>query len=352
MMKLFGDFEAVKFCEENLILVTHNGYLYYIFDCKNRYWKKYRNAGNDHLSVNNYPDVDKEEIIDAMKGKLPQKETDFMRMCNPCQLWIRDMLEVLIEDYSCYMSDKSIYHTVHRFLLESDIRYKAYLELRKLFDNANSICQDNHNVLGRVKELSYTVIGRDIYKKEIGIVDGHDTSSYFWIQPVRVIDYSDTNDMDNVAEMSSAEISIEEDDVDQYLTPFLYKYYDDELEANKKRKDASDFEWYLTHNFYTYDAVRNILEDIKDTIDALSSGRNTEYTEKLKIKRGTETYQLVYAKNLTEDEIEEYNRNRPKEDDTEIGLIIDFYNRFVYRMEYMMKVGNEKGYDLISFMGP
>lgn len=44
--------------------------------------------------------------------------------------------------------------------------------------------------------------------------------------------------------------------------------------------------------------------------------------------------------------------NRPKEDNTEFELIIDFYHRFVYRMEYMIKVGKEKGYDLISFMGP
>ena len=105
-----------------------------------------------------------------------------------------------------------------------------------------------------------------IFKREIGIVDGHDSSSYFWIMPVRVIDYSNTNDMDNVAEMRSVEISIEEDDVSQYLTPFLYKHYNDELEANKKRIEhqwadddgkeqvsvVSGFEWYLTHNFYTF----------------------------------------------------------------------------------------------------
>ncbi len=46
------------------------------------------------------------------------------------------------------------------------------------------------------------------------------------------------------------------------------------------------------------------------------------------------------------------NANRPTEDDTEVELIIDFYQRFLYRMKYMMKVGNEKGYNLISFMGP
>ena len=94
-----------------------------------------------------------------------------------------------------------------------------------------------------------------------------------------------------------------------------------------------------------------MLEDIKDTVDALTSGGETEYTKKLKIKRGTATYQLLYAKDLNE-EVAEYNANRPTEDDTAVELIVDFYQRFLYRMEYMMKVGKEKGYDLISFMGP
>ena len=66
--------------------------------------------------------------------------------------------------------------------------------------------------------------------------------------------------------------------------------------------------------------MEEILKDITATIDALSSGNENEFTEKLK--------------------------------DTETELVVDFYHRFIYRMEYMMKVGNEKGYDLISFMGP
>lgn len=95
-----------------------------------------------------------------------------------------------------------------------------------------------------------------------------------------------------------------------------------------------------------------ILKDIEDTVDALISGRETEYTQKLKIKRGTATYQLVYAKNLTAEEVAGYNANRPTEDDTAVALVVDFYQRFLYRMEYMLKVGKEKGYNLISFMGP
>lgn len=351
-MKLFDTIEAVKFPEENMIFITCGGYLYYIYNPKSKWWRKHSNAGNDHLTVSNYPDVSREELVDAMKGVFPKKETDFMRLCNSSQLCIRDMLDLLKEDYPQYMADYAIYHTIHRLLLESDICHKSFEKLQKLLEDATTNHHDSNQVLTQIKNLSFAIIGRDIFKREIGIVDGHDSSSYFWIMPVRVIDFENTADLDSVAEMRSAEISIEEDDVAEYLTPFLYKYFDEELTENKNRKDVSGFEWYLEHNFFTFDSMALILKDIEDTVDALISGRETEYTQKLKIKRGTATYQLVYAKNLTAEEVAEYNVNRPTEDDTAVALVVDFYQRFLYRMEYMLKVGKEKGYNLISFMGP
>ena len=351
-MKLFDTIEAVKFPEENMIFITCGGYLYYIYNPEYKWWRKHSNAGNDHLTVSNYPDVSREELVDAMKGVFPKKETDFMRLCNSSQLCIRDMLDLLKEDYPQYMADYAIYHTIHRLLLESDICHKSFEKLQKLLEDATANHHDSNQVLTQIKNLSFAIIGRDIFKREIGIVDGHDSSSYFWIMPVRVIDFENTADLDSVAEMRSAEISIEENDVAQYLTPFLYKYFDEELTENKKRKDVSGFEWYLEHNFFTFDSMALILKDIEDTVDALISGRETEYTQKLKIKRGTATYQLVYAKSLTAEEVAEYNANRPTEDDTAVALVVDFYQRFLYRMEYMLKVGKEKGYNLISFMGP
>lgn len=351
-MKLFDTFEAVKFPEEDMIFITRSGYLYYIYNLKYKWWRKHSNAGNDHLTVSNYPDVSREELRDAMKGVFPKKETDFMRLCNSSQLCIRDMMDLLREDYQKYMADYAIYHTIHRLLLESDICHKSFEKLQKLLGNATANRQENNRVLAQTKDLSFAIIGRDIFKKEISIIDGHNSSSYFWIMPVRVIDYEDTANLDSVAEMRSVEISIEENDVAQYLTPFLYKHFDEELEENKKRKDVSGFEWYLEHNFFTFDSMVLILKDIADTVDALSAGRDNEFTERLRKKRGTSTYQLIYAKNFSDEEIAEYNANRPTEDDTEIELILDFYRRFTYRMEYMLKVGKEKGYNMISFMGP
>ena len=351
-MKLFDKFEAVKFRQENLIFITHDGYLYYIYNPKYKYWRKHRNAGNDHLTVANYDEVTKAELADAMNGVFPKSENDFMRLCNPSQLCIRDMLGLLREDYAKYMSDNTIYHTIHCFLLESDICHKSFEGIQKLLASAVTNHYDNAQVVSQIKELSLKIIGRDIVKREIGIVDGHDSSSYFWIMPVRIIDYEDTGALDSVAEMRSAEISIEEDDVAQYLTPFLYEYFDEELEANKQRKDVSGFEWYLEHNYFTFEQMVSILKDIVDTIEALASGKETEYTKKLKLKRGTATYQLLYAKDLNAAEVAAYNANRPTEDNTEVDLVIDFYQRFLYRIEYMLKVGKEKGYNLISFMGP
>lgn len=351
-MKLFDTFEAVKFPEEDMIFITRGGYLYYIYNPKYKWWRKHSNAGNDYLTVSNYPDVSREELADAMKGVFPNKETDFMRLCNSSQLCIGDMLDLLKEDYAKYMSDRVLYHTIYHFLLESDICHKSFEKLQKLLDDATANQYDNNRVLNQIKSLSFSMIGRDIFKKEIGIVDGHDSSSCFWIMPVRVIDFEDAADLDSVAEMRSAEISIEENDVAQYLAPFLYTHFDEKLEENKKRKGVSGFEWYLEHNFFTFDSMAQILKDIEDTVDALISGRETEYTQKLKIKRGTATYRLIYVKNLNEEEVAEYNANRPTEDDTEVASVVDFYQRFLYRMEYMMKVGKEKGYNLISFMGP
>ncbi len=313
-MKLFGEFEAIRFNQEGLIFITNNGYLYYIYSLKNKHWRKYHNAGNVHLTVSNYDDVSKEELLKAMNGFFPKSETDFMRLCDPSQLWICNMIDLLEEDYETYMSNNEIYYAILNLLKESNICHKSFEKIQKLLSLAVANNYDNAKVDILIKELSLNIIGVDIFKKQIVIVDGHDGSSYFWIMPVRIIDNENTSDLDSVAEMKSVEISIEEDDVYQYLTPFLNKHFNENLEANKNREYVSGFEWNLEHNFFTFNQMEQILKDIAETIEA-----------------------LVHEK---------------QEDDTEVELIVDFYERFIYRMEYMMKVGKEKGYDLISFMGP
>ena len=345
-MKLFDDVEAVRFPEENMIFVTHGGYLCYIYNLKRGNWRKYRNPGFELITVSNYQEVSNEELISAMGGVFPSKETDFLRLCNPEQLWIVELMKLLEEDYPDYMSDYEISNPVNKFLIDSDFCHRSYLKIRELFDNASENHYNNEQTLFRIKELSLAVMGRDIFKKEIGIVDGYYGSSCFRIMPARILDDTDTADPENVAKVVGAEISIEISDVDQYLTPFLYKYFDDELEANKRRvdywgNDESDenatyitgFEFYNI-NYYTFEAMENILRDIRDTTSALSSGKETEYIKQIR--------------EIVQEQIYDYDANF----DSEIELLIDFYNRFLYRMEHMIRVGKEKGYNLISFTGP
>lgn len=130
--------------------------------------------------------------------------------------------------------------------------------------------------------LCFTVLGRDINKIEIPLADNR--SMLFSIRPVRIIDDSNTNDFDNVSEMSDFAVSLDDTDAYIYLSPFLDKYFDAELEENKKR------------GFAIWD---RLAEEISPT-----------------------------------------------------DLIVDFYRRLIYRLEYMLTVGKENGFNLISFMGP
>ena len=365
-MKLFNDLEVFRFPQENLILITRRGYLYYIYKPKYKRWYIHGNPGNDMLTVSNYPDISRQELAETMGGKFPEKETDILRLCYVNQLNSGQMMSLLEEDYPEYMSEETIYRSVKWLFHETDTELKLNEGLKKLFSEARLSVLDQKQVLKRVRELSLPMTGRDIFRKEIRIIDGHVGMSYFHIHPVRVVDCSNTENWDNIANMESVQIAIEEDDVAQYLVPFIGKHFDDSLEANRNRiknrwtdDDGNEqvsrvegFEWYITYNFFTHDSMTAMLKDIRDTADALTAGRTNGYTAELKIKRGLFANDIIYVRDLTDEQVRQYNENRPREDDTEAELIADFYRRFIYRMEYMMKVGKEKGYDLISFMGP
>lgn len=191
--------------------------------------------------------------------------------------------------------------------------------------------------------------------REIPIMDGR-ISCGFGILPVRVIDYTDTDAMDNIDEMTSAEISIVDVDVEHYLLPFLYKHFDNKLEANKKRVDTrwldndgnehliykTSFEGPLTYNFFTFESIQNILTDIKDTIAAFSSGKDNEFTKV-----------ILFGKTLNQGQISERKaRISKKTMNAETEMIIDFYCRFCKKMENMIELAQKAGYELIMFMSP
>ncbi|MCM1048248.1 MAG: hypothetical protein NC433_07475 [Clostridiales bacterium] len=180
---------------------------------------------------------------------------------------------------------------------------------------------------------------------QIEIIEGHDTSSYFWFRPV-ILKEKGKILYDEVIELEE-EISIEEGDVECFLSYFLYKYFDKNLTYNKRRYEQgmgyiSDFEWYLTYNFYTYDTLTEMIKEIDEVADLLESDYNNPRLDNIK-----KNFSIFYmcAQNDT-DYINRDNTAIQKH----ISVVIDFYHRFTKRIAAMME--NNKNTTVISIMGP
>lgn len=107
-------------------------------------------------------------------------------------------------------------------------------------------------------------------RDNIEIIRGHNTASYFWIMPVKTAIDNKTGELE-CERFTSYEISIEEDDVLDYLAYFLFKHFDGDLPENKSREFVEGFDWNLEHNFYTYETVRKMQFDIARFLEILCS---------------------------------------------------------------------------------
>ncbi len=175
---------------------------------------------------------------------------------------------------------------------------------------------------------------------EIKIIEGHDPSSYFWFPPV-IVQRADRVTYNDVLELDE-EFSIEEGDVDCFLSYFFYKYFDEELNYNKNRDEGEGFEWYLTHNFFTYDSVKSMLQDISRTADRLEANFDDPSLDEVK-----ESFSIFY---LCPQDSADWQADNQSAVRKYVGVITDFYRRFVARITRMME--NNPTTTLISIMGP
>lgn len=183
-----------------------------------------------------------------------------------------------------------------------------------------------------------------ICKQQIPIVEGHDSSSYFWIMPVKAISKPQEWDI-HVEEYRQEQISIEEDDVGSMLYYFLKQVYDPSLQEpfRDMRLYGLDFEWNLEYNVFTYDSIRKMLSVIREHIQLLQTDYDNPKLDELKDGFYPSQFDSEYY----------YYRECPSKEETirkNIYVALDFYERFCNRMESMMKYAPQ--FDLISFMGP
>ena len=183
--------------------------------------------------------------------------------------------------------------------------------------------------------------------RQIPIVEGHDGSSYFWIMPVRHVEVSDDN-WYGIEECREQEISIEEDDIGEFLYFFLEKYFDPDYPYGQVRDRycGSGFEWNLEYNIYTYETIRKMLDEIELCARLLETDFDNPALTDFKKGFHSVTFdpdENRFQKRLTDEEEEHLIRDN-------IGIALDFYDRFVRRMRKMMQGADD--YELISFMGP
>ena len=199
-----------------------------------------------------------------------------------------------------------------------------------------------------IEEHLYKAIGSqcDVEKgtRQIMIVEGHDSGSYFWIMPVK----PSKEAFWGVEEYQKEEISIEEDDVFTFLYYFLNKYFDDSFPYEGIRSEycGNRFEWNLEYNLYSYKTMHIMLQDIEECADLLEHEFDDSYLAGLKERYKWQDFDPAdgnWSKRLSDKEAEAIIRKN-------IYIATDFYRRFVRRIRAMME--NSPDYDFISFMGP
>ena len=179
-------------------------------------------------------------------------------------------------------------------------------------------------------------------KEEIEIIRGHDTGSCFWIMPVKT-EIDDKTAKLECKRFNQYEISIEEDDVFDYLAYFLFKYFDGDLPENKAREDVDGFDWFLEHNFYTRDSIIEISLEISNLLGIITDDETSDEQKRLQIAndypiakmRGYNAIDM--ARNIFDGRYT-------------LSAVTSFYVDFITLLGKMMfecKEGN-----LISFMGP
>lgn len=230
--------------------------------------------------------------------------------------------------------------TITKIIVDKEIRIicDSNLSLKIEFGDSNhtliSLCKKNNIIQKSVFDCFNALIEVE----QIEIQDRHNTSSYFWIEPATEQDSYEKGEF-GVKYASDARISIEEDDVYDYLAYFLFKYYKSENHKICRRQDNQSFDWNLEPNLYKYFDVKKILTEIKEISSVLKNDfEDTRLVEWKKYSIGTRFID------------EKFKNERIEYIKSHINMIIDFYERFCFQIEQMIKHYPE--YECIDFMGP
>lgn len=191
-------------------------------------------------------------------------------------------------------------------------------------------------------------------ERQPSITEGHDGGARFWIMPVRCHS-TVCFGWDDVEEHSPAEISLDEFDVDVFLRHFFINHFDKDLIYNQQRKqdwsgavnvcEPAEFEWYLTHNFYTRNKMMQMLEDISAFADTLELDGFDSANPLV-----TCNYNLYAFFDIDRIDAVPEKENQSILIKDHIHVAVDYYRCFARRVKIMLDENPD--WPLISIMGP
>lgn len=200
--------------------------------------------------------------------------------------------------------------------------------------------------MGRINESL-----KDI--RQVPILEGENTSSYFAICPLTV-EKEEKNPRYSweTKDYYQYRMMIEEDDVQFFLFYFLYKYFDENYNKKYADRDPYDsvrFESYLDPNLYSYPTMKEMLQEIEEKARLLQEDfENPELNEliddfSISYFLPNELWDLPHQEDWNEEKRREIIRNN-------LGIAIDFYARFVSRVRKLME--RNPDCECICFTGP
>ena len=200
--------------------------------------------------------------------------------------------------------------------------------------------------MGRINESL-----KDI--RQVPILEGENTSSYFAICPLTV-EKEEKNPRYSweTKDYYQYRIMIEEDDVQFFLFYFLYKYFDEDYNKKYAGRDPYDnvkFERWADPNLYSYPTMKKMLQEIEDKTRLLQ-----EDFENPELKELIDDFSIS---DFLPDELwglpdqEDWNEEKRREIIRDnLGIALDFYARFVKRVRKLMERNPDS--DCICFTGP
>ncbi|MBE6582179.1 MAG: hypothetical protein E7648_02815 [Ruminococcaceae bacterium] len=272
--------------------------------------------GLNHASIN-ATDFFEELICKKLKDiniEIKSHQTEYINRYN-------------VDDHKKYKETRKHYS------IKFDFDYPFDLDITQAWTGWYGVgARDNYS-----DRIPYERVKRSTITHEyVEIVNGRDGGGTFWI----VCANTNEKNKARVPSLDCFGISIYDGDVSQFLSEFLYRYFDPSVQK-REEYDEEGFDWFGI-NLYTFDSIRRMISDIKRVQEMIQYDYDNSALDSIKSHWSVYRYTDKTKNDLTAEEINELRKRV-------VPVAVDFYERLCKRLEQMLDI---PGNNVMSFAGP